>query len=335
MAEREAFRGRPKQVWDLLRGAGQEWVTDKAPKQAAALAYYALFALGPLLLIAVSMAGLVFGQAAAREAVTSQLGKLLGADAQKAIEGLMDGGIRAKAGTIGLVAGVAALLLGAAGVFAQLREALNTVWEVEVKRVQGWKANAVAIVRRNLLGFAGVLGVGFLLLISLVVSAALSAGAKYVNELVPGAEVLWAILHVLVSVAIVSLLFALIYRYLPDTRVAWRDVAVGAVITGILFVVGEIGIGLYLGQAATATRYGAAGAVLVLLLWVYYSGLVLLFGAELTQVYANRYGAQVRPAKTGEPLPQAVLERQAPPQEEGVEAPRPARTRKAARKGTT
>ncbi|MEA3190707.1 MAG: rane protein [Thermoplasmata archaeon] len=335
MAERERFRGRPKQVWSLLRGAGQEWVADKAPKQAAALAYYALFALGPLLLIAVSVAGLLFGQTAAREAVTSQLGRLLGADAQRAIESLMAGGVRAKAGLFGLVAGGVALLLGAAGVFAQLREALNTVWEVEAKRVQGWKANIGAIVRRNLLGFAGVLGVGFLLLVSLAVSAAIAAGAKYASSLMPGAELLWTVLHFVVSVAIVSLLFALIYRYLPDTKVAWRDVSVGAAVTGLLFVVGELGIGFYLGQAATATRYGAAGAVLVLLLWVYYSGLVLLYGAELTQVYANRHGAQVRPAKTGEPLPQAVLERQAPPEKEGVEPPRPAQTRKAARKGTT
>jgi membrane protein len=316
----ERFRWRPRQVGSLLARTVQEWAEDKAPRQAAALAYYALFALGPLLLIATALAGLVFGQQAARQAVTGQIGGLVGEPGAQAVEALMAGGLRGGAGVVGLVAGLVALLFGAVGVFAQLREALNRAWELEEKTVAGWKNKLVNAVRNNVLGFAGVLGVGFLLLVSLLLGAAVEALATYARGLLPGPDLVWTGANLLASLAVSATVFALMFKLLPNARVAWRDVWVGAVATSVLFVAGEALIGAYLGQGAVAARYGGAGAVLVVLLWVYYSSLILLLGAELTQVYANTYGSRILPSRRGEPIQEAIAKRDSPPDVEGTES---------------
>ena len=314
----EPFRWRPRQVMALLAQAGKEWVEDKAPKQAAALAYYALFALGPILFIAIVVAGFAFGQEAARAAIAGQFGHLVGPEGAKALDALAAGAFRGRAGAIGIAVGAVLLLFGAIGVFAQLREALNAVWEVEPKRARGWKARLAALARRNVLGLAGVLGVAFLLLVSLVVSTAIASLAKYGSAVLPGADWAWQGVNLVLMVGVCTGLFALMYRHVPDAKVAWRDTLFGAFATGILFVLGELLIGFYLGQAATASRYAAVGAAPVLLLWIYYSGLVLFYGAELTQVYANRHGAAVRPSRRAQPIQEAVATRQRLPSREGT-----------------
>jgi membrane protein len=304
----------------LLKGAAVEFIEDKAPKQAAALAYYALFALGPLLLISVSVAGLAFGQDAVRERIVGQVGRLVGESGGEALADIMEGreGAGQRSGVLGALLGTAALLFGAAGVFGQLRDSLNTVWEVEARKAEGFLGKLWLFLRQKLLGVVGVLGTGFLLLVGLLASAAVAALSEHASGILPGADWLWLVAQGLVLLGLATLVFAAMFRFLPAVKVAWRDVMVGAFATSILFVVGELAIGAYLGTAATASRYGAAGAVVVLLLWVYYSGLILFFGAELTQVYANNFGERVRPGRHGKPLVDAVLERQGPPPTEGT-----------------
>ncbi|HET6398466.1 MAG TPA: YihY/virulence factor BrkB family protein [Candidatus Thermoplasmatota archaeon] len=315
----DRFQWRPRQVADLLRLSAKEFLQDKAPRHAAALAYYSLFAIGPLLLIAVSIAGLVFGAEAARAAVVEQVGRLVGRQGAEGLESLMAARSPGRAGW-GLALGVGLLLVGAAGVFGQLRDSLNAIWEVEVRNDGNFRQRAMRMARRNFLSFATIVGLGFLLLVSLAVSAGLAALSRYAEGLLPGGSLLWGAINFVVSLALVSVLFGFIFRVLPETRVDRRDVMVGAVVTALLFVVGELLIGLYLGQAATASRYGAAGSVIVLLLWVYYSGLILFFGAELTQVYANRFGGHVRPTSRAETV-QKAAQRNRHPSEEGTQVP--------------
>lgn len=313
------FRWRPRQVVELLRRSLQEWGEDKAPRQAAALAYYSLFALGPLLLVAVFVAGLLFGTEAATRAITAEFGRLIGKEGADALQDLMAGGMRKTSSAIGIAVGAVAVLFGAAGVFSQLRESLNVVWEVQEKVPEGWKAKVAAAVRRNFLGFVSLLGILFLLIVGLALNAVITALASHAQGVLSGPDWLWQAVSVVLALAILTVAFAFMFRFLPNAKVAWRDVSVGAAVTGLLFVVGQTLIGLYLAKAATATRYGAAGAVLVILLWLYYSCLILLFGAELTQVYANVHGSKVKPTGQAEPLAQAVRKKQGDPEEEGTD----------------
>lgn len=317
--DRRSFGWSPKETWVLLKQTGIEWIEDKSPKQAAALAYYTLFALGPLLLLAIGFAGLLFGDEAARAAVMRQLEGLLGPAGAEAIGGLLQGADREWSGVLGTVAGLVILLVAAAGVFGQLKEALNRIWEVAPKKVDGWKAKVMRALRKNFLSFAGVFGVGFLLLVSLLLSAALAALGRYAAGLMPGAAIVWQVLNFLVSLAIISFVFAAIFKFLPDVRVGWRDVALGGAISALLFVIGQFAIGYYLTHGGLATRYGAASAVIVVLVWVYYSSMIVFFGAEFTQVYANFYGARVRPNEDARPLIEEMRERQAAPQREGID----------------
>lgn len=317
-AARGGFRWKPRQVWTLLQRTAREFAEDKVPKQAAALAYYALFALGPILFIAITIAGLVFGAEAARQAITGEVTRLMGASGGEAVDTLLAASERGGGTLLATAIGAVVLLFGAAGVFGQLKEALNRVWEVELKDLGSWKAKLVRVVRKNFLSLVSVIGVGFLLLTSLVISAALTAIGRYAEGLLPGAAILWLVVNALVSVGVVSTLFALMYKFLPDTRVAWRDVGVGALVTGVLFSVGQVLIGLYLGAGPLTTRYGAAGAVVVALVWVYYSSLILFFGAEFTQVYANLYGSRVRPDEDAIDLETATAAKQDAPDREGT-----------------
>lgn len=253
----------------LLKGALKEFFEDKSPKQAAALAYYTLFALGPLLLLAISIASLVFGQDAAREAVSRQMGSFLGASGGEAIDTLLDGADRQRAGIIGTIVGGALLLFAAGGVFGQLKEALNRVWEVEAKKPDGFKRKVLQALRKNFASFVGVAGTGFLLLVSLVLSALLAAAGRYFESLVPGMAVLWQVLNFVVTLVLVTGVFAMMFRFLPDARIAWKDVFVGALVTSLLFVIGQFAIGYYLGAGPVADRFGAAGAIVVVLVWVY------------------------------------------------------------------
>ena len=286
-----------KQVIQLFKEAFSEFSDDKAQRLGASLAYYTLFSITPLLLIAIAIAGLIFGHSEAQAQIVKQLRTLMGEAGAKAIEEMLISASKPKTGTLAIVIGAVTLLFGAAGVFGQLKDALNTIWNVEEKP----KGGILGFIRGRFLSFAMVLGVGFLLLVSLVIDAALSALSS----------TLWEPVQLLISFAVITLMFAMIFRYLPDVRIEWRDVWFGAGFTSFLFVLGKFGLGLYLGKSAVGSSYGAAGSLVVLLVWIYWSANIMFFGAEVTQVYARRHGSHkeavvahsVRPGALSAPLP--------------------------------
>jgi len=286
------LRARGREAWSLARETFAEWSEDKAPRLGAAMAFYAVLSLSPFLVIAVGIAGVIYGDDAVG-AVEAQFEAMLGAEAGRAITEVISSAGGTTESWVASLVGLAALLLGASGVFGQLQDALNTIWEVEPRARRG----VLAVVRDRFFSFTMVLGTGFLLLVSLVFSAALAAAGAYLEGLVPGGAVLWQAAHALASFAVVTGLFALIYRVVPDAEVAWRDVWIGAAVTALLFVVGKLAIGLYLGRSSIGSAYGAAGTLLVLLVWIYYSTQILFLGAEFTQVYANRHGSRIRPSR--------------------------------------
>ena len=279
-------------IWSLLTAAFSDFLEDRAPRLGAALAYYTALSIAPLLLIVIGIAGLVFGEEAARGQIVGQLQALVGDDGARAIQDMLAHARRPASGLIATIVGVVTLLAGASGVFGQLQDALNTIWEVAPRPGRGWRG----LVRDRFLSLTMVLGTGFLLLVSLLVSAGVSAAGEAIGGLTHGFETVAHVATALVSFGVVTALFAMIFKYLPDAEISWRDVWAGAAITALLFVLGKFAIGLYLGHASIGSAYGAAGSFVVLLVWVYYSAQVLLFGAELTQVYASRRGGRVKPA---------------------------------------
>ncbi|MGF1589642.1 MAG: YihY/virulence factor BrkB family protein [Pleurocapsa sp.] len=282
---------RVKSIFKLIKEAFVEWQQDKASMLAAALAYYTVFSIAPLLVIAIAIAGAVFGQDAAQGEIVSQINQLVGQEGAEAIETILANADQPQLGSISSIISVVVLFIGASGVFAQLQEALNTVWNVKVKANAGiWE-----FIRKRLLSFGMVLAIGFLLLVSLILSAMLSGIGKLEINLLPGLTPLWQIANFVVSFSLITLLFALIYKYLPDAKIHWQDVWVGAIITALLFNIGKSLIGLYLGRGSLGSAYGAAGSFIVFLAWVFYSAQILLFGAEFTQVYARKYGKKIRP----------------------------------------
>lgn len=282
---------RAKEYWSLLKETGSEWLEDKAPRLGAALAYYTVFSLAPLLVIIIGIAGLLFGRDAAGEHLINQIQNLVGEQGGEAVRTMVESASTPKTGLTGSILGIAMLVFGAAGLFGQLQDALNTVWEVEPKPGRGvW-----GFIRERFLSLAMVLGVAFLLLASLVVSAGVTACVELLGNLEIG--FLGHALNEVVSVVVAAFLFAAIFKFLPDAKIAWRDVWLGAVVTAVLFEVGKFLIGLYLGHSGVASAYGAAGSFAVLLVWLYYSGQIFLFGAELTKVYADQFGSRIRPAE--------------------------------------
>jgi membrane protein len=285
--KRSPFKRKIRFVVDLFRQAFADFNEDEALTRGAALAYYTLLSLAPLLVVVIAVAGLAFGADQVREQILAQIGQLVGADAARTIATLMQKASKPSSGIIAAAVGVVTLLLGAGGVFGYLHGMLNKIWKVPEKKTAGiWHA-----IQSRFLSLAMVLGTGFLLLVSLVVSAALSALGKTFGDDI--GFVLNAV-HQIVSWAVIGVMFALIFRFLPDTRIAWRDVWIGAGITSLLFVLGQFLIGLYLGHGAVASVYGGAGSLVIVLLWTYYSGLILFFGAEVTHVFATRWGSRKR-----------------------------------------
>lgn len=282
-----------KAMVELLKATVADWQEDKASRLAAALAYYTVFSLAPLLVIVIAIAGLVFGPEAARGQIDNQLQGLLGRDGAEAVQTMIASANKPTTGIVASIINIVILLFGASGVFAQLQDALNTVWEVAPKPGRG----IGNVVRSRFLSFSMVLGIGFLLLVSLVLSAGLAAVGAYLSQLLPGLDFLWQLVNFGISFGVITLLFAMIYKILPDAKVAWGDVWIGAAITSLLFTIGKALIGLYLGNASVGSAYGAAGSLVVLLIWVYYSAQILFFGAEFTQVYATKYGSRIVPTK--------------------------------------
>lgn len=282
--------------WPVVKDAGSQWVSDKAPRLGAALAYYTVFSIAPLLVIAIAVAGLAFGREAAQGQVSQQVQHLVGKEGGEAVEAMVQSASDTGRGTVATVLGVVMLLVGAAGLFGQLQDALNTVWEVQPKPGRGvW-----GFVRDRFLSLSMVLGVAFLLLVSLVISAALAAVGGLFGDWQTG--IIGQAVTAAVDVVVVSLLFALIFRFLPDAEVAWRDVWFGAVVTAVLFTIGKVLIGVYLGRAGVASSYGAAGSLAVLLIWLYYAAQIFLFGAELTKAYATHMGSRIKPKPHAEPV---------------------------------
>lgn len=289
---------RIKTIISLLRETFTEWNEDKASRLAAALAYYTVFSLAPMLIIAIAIAGAVFGEEAARGEIVTQIQGLVGRDGAQFIETAIEGASKPKAGTIASLISIAVLLFGASGLFAQLQDSLNTIWEVQPKPGRG----VIGILRDRFLSFTMVLGVGFLLLVSLVLSAGLSGLVNFLGSLLPGIGALLQIANFVLSFAVTTLLFGLIYKVLPDVKIAWSDVWSGAIVTSLLFSIGRFALGLYLGNSSFGSTYGAAGSVVIILVWVYYAAQILFFGAEFTQVYARRYGSRIVPTKNAIPL---------------------------------
>jgi membrane protein len=271
----------------LVKETVDEWTADSASSRAAALSYYSALSISPLLIIAIAIAGLVFGPDHVRAQVMGQVEGLVGSAGAEVIDSMLRSTNSKTGGIIATSLGLGTLLLGAGGVFVELQDALNHFWGVDAPQGTGvWD-----FVRNRLLSFAMVVGVGFLMLVSLLMSAAIAALGGFVTGLMPAFAVTAQIINAVLSLAIVTVLFALIYKVLPNVKLHWRDVWIGAFVTAVLFTIGKFLIGFYLGRASTASPYGAAGSVIVVLLWVYYSALIVYFGAEFTKVFAREHGS--------------------------------------------
>ncbi|MGB3294208.1 MAG: YihY/virulence factor BrkB family protein [Phormidesmis sp.] len=313
-------------LWSLLKETVAEWQRDKVSRLAAALAYYTTFSLAPVLVIAVAVASFLFEQSTVQTRIIEQLQGLLGNSGAELIkEMLTSRQAQSDSGIWATVISIVLLIVGASGLFVQLQDALNTVWNVVPKKDEG----IGKLVRDRLLSFGMVLVIGFLLLVSLMLSASLSAVSGMFGDVLPGFAWAWQLLNGVVSFGVITLLFGLIYKILPDVRIGWGDVGIGAAITALLFTIGKALIGLYLGNSSVASAYGAAGSFVVLLLWIYYSAQILLFGAEFTQVYANRFGSHIRPdehamfAPDADPNSEAEAAQPAEPAQPETARPKP------------
>lgn len=283
-------------AWPLLKQTFSDWSEDNAQQLGASLAFYSALSIAPLLVIALGIAATVLGDDAARGGVVGQLESLVGKQGGEAIESMLESANKPGTGLIATILSSITLLFGASGVFGQLQDALNTIWEVQPKPGSG----ALGWLKNRFISMAAVLGSAFLLLVSLLLTAALAAAGDFSN--VAPDSLSWAgqAVNFLLSIFVITCLFAMIFKLLPDVKMAWSDVWLGAFITAVLFTVGKFAIGLYLGRSSMASSYGVAGSFVVLLVWTYYSAQILFFGAEFTQVYANRYSSRILPDENAE-----------------------------------
>lgn len=288
---------RLKAIWTIIREAVSAWIDDNAARLSAALAFYTILSIAPLLLLITAIAGWVLQTEAASGELQTQMREFVGDAGADVLKTTVEHADRPKTGLLASIIGIGTLLFGASGVFGELQSAMNVVWNVKPKPGGG----ILTTIRNRFLSFGMVLAVGFLLLVSLVVTTTLAALGKYFNGLVPGLPTLMHIGNFLLSFVVVTILFALIFKFLPDAKIAWRDVWFGALVTAALFTLGKYLIGLYLGTAGVATPFGAAGSVVAFVIWVYYSGLIVFFGAELTEVKARHSGRQIRPTANAIP----------------------------------
>lgn len=278
-----------QQIGDLIAKSVAAWLDDFAPSMGAALAYYTLFSIAPLLIIAIAVAGLAFGQEAARGEIVDQIQGLLGAQGASAVQGLLQSANQPARDIFAALLSAVTLFVGATSVFAELQSDLDRIWRVPapVRENSLW-----LLLRTRLLSFGLVLGLGFLLLVSLLLSAGIAALGKWSSGLFGEREVFFQALNFGISFASTTLLFALLYKLMPRARVAWRDVWIGAAVTALLFEIGKVFIGLYLGKTSVLAGFGAAGSLVVLLVWVYFSAQIFLLGAEFTWVYSHQYGSR-------------------------------------------
>jgi membrane protein len=279
-------------MWKLVRTIFTKWLDDEPFQAAAALSYYTLFSLAPLLIISIAVAGFAFGREAVQNQIVSTIQELIGRESAQAVQAMIQhASYRPKAGIISTVLGGVILLFGAGGVVGQLQTSLNFIWRVRPQPDSGVRD----FMRKRFISFAMVLGVGFLLLVSLVVSAFITSLTQVVGGFFGETAAIAHLLDIAVSFGFVTLLFAMIYKFLPDAEIQWKDVWIGAAMTSVLFTLGKAMIGFYLGTSSVTSPYGAAGSLITILLWVYYSALIFFLGAEFTQVYTARYGSGIAP----------------------------------------
>ena len=274
-------------AWKLLKDTVLAFIEDGALSRGAAIAFYTVTSIAPVLLIVIAIAGLAFGREAAQNAITGQLSDLMGQQTAEVLQTAVASASSKSSGILATIIGIVTLVVTASGVFGEMQTALNSIWKA---KPQGTTVSRLIRARAGSLGLVAALG--FLLMVSLVVSTGLTAFGNYLNLILPFGKVILTVLNVVVSTALISLLFGAIYKVLPDRRLEWRDVVVGAIVTGILFTIGKSLISWYIGSSAVASSFGAAGALIVLLLWVYYSAQIFLLGAEFTKIYANRHGSK-------------------------------------------
>jgi membrane protein len=279
---------------DLVKESVRAWNDDYAQSMGAALAYYTAFSLAPLLIIVIAVAGLVFGQQAARGEIVGQLTDLLGRQSARAIESLLTAASQPTRGALATVVGLVTLCIGATSVLAELQSSLDRIW-----RMPAVTSGLVAMLRARIFSFGMVVAMGFLLLVSLVLGAVLAALGKWSGSILPGELLLFEAINTIVSFGITTALFAVAYRLLPRARIAWSDVWIGAIATAVLFTFGKFAIGLYIGRAGIASAFGAAGSLIVVLVWVYYSAQIFLLGAEFTWVFAHRHGSRAQQGAAG------------------------------------
>jgi len=296
---------------DLIKTSFKEWKEDNASRLAAALAYYTIFSISPLLIIALAIAGQFIDQSVVRDQLMTQISGLVGQQGADIISTMLQNAHRPTTGLLASIFGIVTLLMGASGFFGELQGALNTIWEVTPKPNRGiW-----GTIKDRFFSFTMVLGLSFLLLVSLVISTALSALNNYITGNVASASILLGVVNFAISFGVVALIFALIFKFIPDVEIAWRDVWFGSVVTALLFMVGKTAIGIYLGTSSVASSYGVAGSLVVLLLWIYYSAQILFLGAEFTQVFADKYGRHVQPDSNAIPMSEEKRIQQGVPHE--------------------
>jgi membrane protein len=280
-----------RNIFDVFKTAAQDFSADSCPRLGASLAYYTIFSLSPLLIIVIAIASFFFGTEAARGQLFSQISGLVGPKGAEFIQSMLSASANQKHGVLATIIATVTLVLGASGVFMELQAALNTIWDVKQQPGAGiW-----SFVRHRLLSFAMVLTIGFLLLVSLVLTAAIAAIGKVVGSWMPSLEAISQVLNFVASFGIITVLFAFIFKFMPDVKIPWRTVWIGGAFTSLLFAIGKFALGMYLGKSAATSAFGAAGSLVVLLLWVYYSAQIMFFGAELTQSWAKARNIKIAP----------------------------------------
>lgn len=273
-----------RNVWHLLTSAFAAWNEHEVPRLGAALAFYTILSMAPLVILVTALVALAFGHSAAQEHILSQMQSMIGQDGANTVRTMLEHAQKPRSGVVASALGVIALLFGASGVFGELRSALNKIWDAKPQAGSG----VIGMIRERFFSFGMVLAIGFLLLVSLVLSAGLAALGKFLGSILPVPSTVLAALNFFISLIAVMLLFALIFKYVPETKIAWKQVWGGAITTAILFTVGKALIGLYLGKAAVGSAYGAAGSLVVIIVWIYYSAQIFFFGAEFTHVIASQ-----------------------------------------------
>ncbi|MBR8836079.1 MAG: YihY/virulence factor BrkB family protein [Stigonema ocellatum SAG 48.90 = DSM 106950] len=287
-----------KAIWGLFREAFDEWNKDKVSRLSAALAYYTIFSIAPLLIIVIAIVGAVLGEDAAKGAIEQELQGLVGSAAAQVIQTAIQNASKPQQSTVASIISVVVLLFGASGLFTELQSSLNTIWDVQPKPGRVMKN----MIRQRFLSFGMVLGIGFLLLVSLVISVVLTTVVNYFGNRLPGIDFILHAINFILGFAVTTVLFGLIFKVLPDVKITWSDVLTGSALTALLFSFGRYLLGEYLGHSSFGSTYGAAGSIVVFLVWVYYTAQILFFGAEFTQVYARKYGSRIVPDHNAIPL---------------------------------